>query len=111
MRLYELFDEDDHKKDIRSDDDPADNRLSPLTIPPKDFIFSRASGPLGMVRKDGSVKKKYKDIIKKGDPINDPRLGSAYGKEAMAAKIARTTPSNSAQDGYSGNDTTKSFSA
>lgn len=111
MKLFELFDEDDHKKDIRSEDDSATNRLSPFTIPPKDFIFSRATGPLGMINRDGKVKSKYKDRIKKKLNVDDPRHGDAYGKEAAAAaKIARNIPDNTG-GGYSGNDTTNSFSA
>ena len=101
MRLYELFDEEAHKEDKRSDEDPSDSRLSPLTIPPKHFIHARAIGQNGALRKDGSVKKKYQDQIKKKAPVDDPRSGQAHGKEANAAKINRAT-TDANQEKYSG---------
>ena len=51
------------------------NRLSPLTIPPKDLVFDRAIGPNGGRRKDGS-KKQPKDESTTTDyqlaPVGNP---------------------------------------
>lgn len=65
MKLSELFEDIDlrkaYQKEMDLDRAPSPegegNRLSPLTIPVKDFTFSRAIGPLGGLNKDGSKKK------------------------------------------------------
>lgn len=72
MKLIELLKEDDEpvispidilrqkkkEDDLKREPSPEGegNRLSPLSIPPKDPVFKRAIGPIGGKRKDGSKK-------------------------------------------------------
>lgn len=63
MRWSEIINES--KKDKNSEI----NKLSPLTITPKTFIFSRATGPLGARTVDGFIKDKFRDKLElEGEP-------------------------------------------